>query len=138
MRSALATVEALLGKWRVDPAGCMRAFVAPHIVYTLNVSPDLHALGGETSGWDAVNAKMLGIREHFEYLVYRPRIFTVQGNQVRARIEFMYRHRATGEMLTGTFRSVLSVEDGMVVRVDEFVDAPLIEAFMRLVSQPRP
>jgi len=135
MNSALEIVEALLARWRDDPAGCMDKYIARDIVYLLNVSAELHRLGGETVGWDAVRAKMLGIRDEFDYVVYRPRIFGVRGNTVRARIEFIYRHKRTGELLTGTFRSELTVEDGMIVRVAEFVDAPLLESFMRLVSQ---
>lgn len=135
MRSALEITETLLGRWRDDPAGCMRAFIAPDIVYTLNVSPDVLMLGGETRGWDAVNAKLLGIREAFDYLVYRPRIFAVQGNVVRARIEFAYRHKRSGQLLSGHMRSVFEVRDGLIARCDEYVDAPLVEAFMRLFAQ---
>jgi ketosteroid isomerase-like protein len=135
MRSALEVTETLLGRWRVDPGGCMASFVATDVVYTLNVSPDALPLGGETRGWDAVNAKMLGIREVFDYLVYKPRIFAVRGNEVRARIDFIFRHKRSGELLSGQMRSVFQVRDGYIVRVDEYVDAPLIESFMRLFAQ---
>lgn len=135
MRSALEVAEMLLGHWRDDPAGCMRTYIAPDIVYTLNVSPEALMLGGETRGWDAVNAKLLGIREAFEYLVYKPRIFAIQGNVVRARIEFVYRHKRSGQLLSGHMRSVFEIRDGLVVRCDEYVDAPLVEAFMRLFEQ---
>jgi ketosteroid isomerase-like protein len=135
MRSALEVTETLLGRWRDDPAGCMSAFVAPDVVYTLNVDPHALLLGGETRGWDAVNAKMLGIREVFDYLVFKPRIFAIRGNEVRARIDFLFRHKRSGELLSGQMRSVFQVRDGLIVRVDEYVDAPLIESFMRLFAQ---
>lgn len=135
MRTPLEVTEALLSKWQADPAGCMAAYVAPDIVYTLNVSPDALLLGGETRGRDSVTAKMLGIREQFDYLVFKPRIFSVSGDVVRTRIEFVYRHKPSGELLSGQMRSVFTVRDGLVVRVDEFVDAALIETFMRLFGQ---
>lgn len=135
MRTALEVTETLLWRWREDPAGCMKEFVAPDVVYTLNVSPEALLLGGETRGWDAVNAKMLGIREVFEYLVFRPRIFAVRGDEVRARIEFVFRHKRSGELLTGQMRSVFQVQNGLITRVDEYVDAPLVESFMRLFEQ---
>jgi ketosteroid isomerase-like protein len=135
MRSALEVTEALLGRWRVDPAGCMASFVATDVVYTLNVSPDALALGGETRGWDAVNAKMTGIREVFDYLVFKPRIFAVRGNEVRTRIEFAFRHKRSGQILSGQMRTIFQVQRGFIVRVDEYVDAPLVESFMRLFAQ---
>lgn len=135
MRTPLEVTETLLSKWQADPAGCMAAYAHPDIVYTLNVSPDLLLLGGETRGREGVTAKMLGIREQFDYLVFKPRIFSVIGDVVRTRIEFVYLHRPSGELLSGHMRSVFTVRDGLIVRVDEFVDAALVETFMRLFAQ---
>ena len=44
----------------------------------------------------------------------------------------MYRHRASGEVLSGRFRMLIRVEDGLVVRADEYHDRAKVEAFMRL------
>lgn len=107
---------------------------APDIIYTLNVDPETHQLGGETVGWEAVNAMMLGIRDVFDYLVYRPRILGVEGNKVRVRVEIVFRHRPSGELLTGSIRAVHTVRDDRIVRVDEYVDAAMLEAFMRLFA----
>ena len=134
MRSPLEITETLLWRWRDDPAGCMK-LVGPEIVYSLNVSPDALMLGGETRGWDAVYAKMMGIREVFDYLVYRPRVLAVRGEEVRARIEFVFRHKRSGELLSGQMRSVFLVRDELIVRVDEYVDAPLVESFMRMFEE---
>lgn len=133
MRSPRETALALWTRWAEDPAGSMKA-CAPDIIYTLNVSPDVLQLGGEIVGWEAVNARMCGIRDVFDYLVYIPRIMTVEDNVVRANIEIILRHKPSGELLTGYIRNVLTARDGMVARVDEYVDAPLIETFMRLFS----
>lgn len=112
----------------------MRTLVAPDVVYNLNVSREALPLGGETSGWEAVNEILLGIRKLFDYLVYKPRILTVEDNIVRARIELVLRHKPSGEIFTGQMRSVFTVRDGLIVRVEEYVDAPMVESFMRLVS----
>ncbi len=108
---------------------------APDVVYSLNVSPDALQLGGETVGWDAVNSMMLAIRDVFDYLIYILRIMAVDGDVVRVNSEIIFRHKHSGELLTGNLRSVLTARDGLVARVDEYVDAPLIESFMRLFSQ---
>lgn len=136
MRSPREVAEAHYCRWAENPAGAMKD-VAPDIVYSLNVSPDALQLGGETVGWDAVNALMLGIREVFDYLIYIPRIMAVDGDVVRANVEIIFLHKPSGELLTGNIRSVLTARDGLVARVDEFVDAPMIEAFMRLFSSGR-
>ena len=138
MTTPTEVTETFLKRWADDPAGTMAEMVAPDIVYTLNVSPDAVQIGGETVGWDAVNAKMMGIREVFDYLVYIPRILGADGDQVRARIELIFRHKTSRELLTGNMRTVVTVRDGKVARVDEFVDAPLIESFMRMFSGGQP
>lgn len=133
-QSSYEVVHALLHQWASDPAGAMRTLVAPDVVYNLNVSREALPLGGETSGWEAVNEILLGIRKLFDYLVYKPRILTVEDNIVRARIELVLRHKPSGEIFTGQMRSVFTVRDGLIVRVEEYVDAPMVESFMRLVS----
>lgn len=135
MRSALKIVETLLGSWRDDPAGCMATLMAPDIVYTLNVSSQALPLGGETRGLEAVSAKLLGVRTVFDYLIYRPRVLGVQGEEVRARIDFTFRHKTSGAKLAGQIRAVYRVREGRIVRIDEYADAPMIESFMRMVAQ---
>jgi ketosteroid isomerase-like protein len=134
MRSPIEVAEAHYGRWAADPAGAM-ADTTPDVVYTLNVSPDALQLGGETVGREAVTAMMLAIREVFEYLVYKPRVMAIEDDVIRVKIEIIFRHKPSGELLTGQIRSVLTARDGMVARVDEYVDAPLIESFMRLFSE---
>jgi ketosteroid isomerase-like protein len=134
MQSPAEVTQAFLTRWADDPAGTMATMVAPDIVYTLNVTPEVMQLGGETIGWEAVNAKMMGIRDVFDYLVYKPRIFGVVGDRVRARIELILRHKTSGELLMGQMRTMVTVRDGQIARVDEYVDAPLIESFMRMFA----
>ena len=134
MQSPAEVTQTFLTRWADDPAGTMATMVARDIVYTLNVTPDAVPIGGETVGWDAVNAKMMGIREVFDYLVYKPRILSADGDKVRARVELIFRHKTSGELLMGQMRTVVTVRDGMIARVDEYVDAPLIESFMRMFA----
>ena len=134
MQSPAEVTQNFLTRWADDPAGTMATMVARDIVYTLNVTPDAVPIGGETVGWDAVNAKMMGIREVFDYLVYKPRILSADGDKVRARVELIFRHKTSGELLMGQMRTVVTVRDGMIARVDEYVDAPLIESFMRMFA----
>jgi ketosteroid isomerase-like protein len=126
-------VQVFLEQWADDPEGAM-VMLAPDIAYTLNVDPEALQIGGETAGWDAVNAMMLSIRNVFEYLVYRPRIISAAEDIVRARVELILRHRASGELLMTHMRIVVTVRDDMISRVEEYVDAPMVESFLRLFS----
>jgi ketosteroid isomerase-like protein len=135
MHSIEQLANLFLDRWAKDPAGAM-LMVSPDIVYTLNVSRQMLAVGGETTGWPAVNYKMLSLRRLFEYCRYRPQVLGAVGDVVRSRIDMKLRHRPTGEILTFTMRNVMTVRAGMIVRVDEYVDRELIEAFLRLVGAP--
>jgi ketosteroid isomerase-like protein len=108
--------------------------VAEGAVYTLFISEDLLPVGGETVGRDAIEAGLRALRQQFEYLLYRPGNLSVDGNVVRYQVEFMYRHRASGEMLTGRFRIVMRVEDDLIVSAEEYHDRAKIEAFLRLFA----
>ena len=116
---------------RGDVATAIR-HVAEHCVYTLYISEDLLSFGGETVGRDNIAAVLHQIRKDFEYLLYRPMNFREKGDVVRFRVEFMYRHKASGEVLSGHFRFVARVENGLITRADEYHDRAKVEAFLRL------
>jgi ketosteroid isomerase-like protein len=109
-------------------------YIARECVYALHVSDEALPFAGETQGADAIEATLRHIREKFDYLLYRPINIREAGDQVRLQVEFMYRHRASGEPLSGLFRLVLQFRDGLIVRGDEYHDRARIEAFMRLIA----
>jgi ketosteroid isomerase-like protein len=106
--------------------------VAEHAVYALYISGDLLPFGGETVGRDNIAAVLRQIRREYEYLLYRPLALKPNGDEVRFQVEFMYRHLRSGEVLSGRFRHIMRIEDGLIVRVDEYHDRAKVEAFMRL------
>ena len=108
------------------------ALVAEHAVYALYISGDLLPFAGETAGRANIEGALRQIRTDFEYLLYRPLDLIEQGDEVRYQVEFMYRHRRSGEVLNGRFRMIMRVEDGLIVRADEYHDRAKVEAFLRL------
>ena len=108
------------------------SYVAENCVYALYISGDVLPHGGETVGRDNIAAALRQVREDFEYMLYRPLNFKERGTEVRFQVEFMYRHRRSGEVLNGRFRFVARVEDGLIVRADEYHDRAKVEAFLRL------
>jgi ketosteroid isomerase-like protein len=105
-------------------------FVAEDCVYALYISDEVLPFGGETRGRENIKAAFHMMRDQFEYILYRPQILAVDRDKVRQRVEFMYRHKKSGETLTGNFRLILRVKDGLLVRGDEYHDRPMVEAFM--------
>lgn len=114
------------------------SYVAEDAVYALHISGEALPHGGENLGREKIEAALRRVREDFEYILYRPFKLTADGDTVRFQVEFMYRHRDSGEMLNGRFRMVIQVRDGLLVRTDEYHDRAKVEAFMRLVGwRPR-
>jgi ketosteroid isomerase-like protein len=106
-------------------------YVADDCVYALYLSDELLPFAGEMVGRDAIEGSLREMRRQFDYLVYRPHNWVEQGDVVRHRVEFIYRHRASGEIINGNFRFLITVRDGKFVRGEEYHDRAMVEAFMR-------
>ncbi len=111
------------------------ACIAEDAVYALHISGDVLSHGGEHVGREKIATVLRTVREEFDYILYRPLQLTAGGDTVRYQVEFMYRHRASGEVLNGRFRMVMQVTDAHIVRADEYHDRAKVEAFMRLVEK---
>lgn len=123
-----------MARWiACDIDGAME-LCGPDVVYSLNIDQEVFAFAGEAVGRPAVHASFKLLRKEFDYLVVRPKAYLQEGDTVRIPVEFFYRHRASGETLSGTMRLVLTWHDGLIRRIDEFADAALVEAFVRLFS----
>ena len=118
--------------WTAGDIDSAMLLVAEDAVYVLYISGDVLPFAGETVGRDNIAAALRKIRQDFEYLLYRPLDLVTNGDEVRYQVEFMYRHRASGEVLGGRFRMIMRVENGLLVRTDEYHDRAKVEAFMRL------
>ena len=105
-----------------------------NIVYALYISETALPYGGETRGKANIRNVLYAILAEFDYLMYEPTIVAVDGDVVRAQVQFIYHHRLTGENLSGSKRLVFTVRDGLIVRIEEFHDAGMVEAFMRLTA----
>ncbi len=128
-------VVAVLESWAVQDVERAIAHAAEDIVYALHISDQALPFGGETCGWDAFRNVLYTILADFDYLKYEPVILGVEEDVVRVRVSFAYRHRRTAETLTGTKRMVFKLRDSLVARIDEYHDAAMVEAFMRLTQQ---
>ncbi len=132
----LEIVEQFNAAWADGNIEAAVALLADDAVYELHISNEVLPFGGETAGRTNIEAVLRQIRAEWEYILYRPRALAHDGDTVRFQVEFMYRHRASGDVLSGRFRLVMRIEDGLIKRADEYHDRAKVEAFMRLVRRP--
>jgi ketosteroid isomerase-like protein len=121
--------------WAAGDIDGALTLIGEHSVYALYISGDLLPFAGETAGRDGIAGALRQMRAGYEYLLYRPLDLVVKGDEVRYQVEFMYRHRGSGEVLSGRFRMIMRVEDGLIVRTDEYHDRAKVEAFLRLFTR---
>jgi len=129
------TVKAFARVWAAGDIDRTMEFIADDCIYILYISNEIVPFGGETRGKENLEAALRLIRSKFEYLVYRVHNVVEQGSFVRCNVEFMYRHIASGEILSGRFRLVIELRDGLFWRADEYHDTRLIETFLKLVAE---
>jgi ketosteroid isomerase-like protein len=130
--AAEETVRRFLKAWATGDTERSIPYIAEDAVYALHISNEVLPFGGETVGRPAIEAALRMMREQFDYLLFRPHNFVSDGDAVRVRVEHMYRHKASGEVLAGNFRAVFLVRDGRIGRCDEYHDRAMVESFMRL------
>lgn len=124
--------------WDAGDIDGVLALMADHAEYELHISKDVLPYGGMAAGHADIGEKLRRMRADWDYILYRPFSLAADGSIVRFQVEFMYRHRESGQVLSGRFRLVIRVEVGLIQRVDEFHDRAKVEAFMRLVRASRP
>ncbi len=133
--SPAETVRAFAQVWEAGDIDRTMDFIADDCIYILYLSNEVVPFGGETRGKQNVEAALRLIRSKFAYLLYRVHNIVAQDNFVRCRVEFMYRHIASGEILSGRFRLVFELRDGLIWRADEYHDSAMIETFLKLVAE---
>jgi hypothetical protein len=114
--------------------------LSPDVVYTDNIIDVLTPVGGRTVGRAAFAKIMQTIAQKWEHLAFRIGPVTAstnRSNEVHCQIEFLIRHKPTGEELYGKNRFVACIKDGYIKSIDIFHDAPMFAAFLKLIGSAR-
>lgn len=124
--SAIATYA------RGDVEG-MLSSVAEDVEYALYLEESELPFAGTSVGKDVLRTRINMMQDAFDYILFRLFPGRVVDRTMHNQVEFMYRHRASGEILDGRFRFLLTVGDaGLVTHIAEYHDAERVKAFMRL------
>ncbi|MFZ4783678.1 MAG: nuclear transport factor 2 family protein, partial [Armatimonadaceae bacterium] len=111
------------------------ALLADDCIYVLHIPESALPYGGETRGKAAIRATLLQMRRDFVDIVHRTTTLSFANELVRQRLEFIFRHRSSGQRLSGTGRLVWTVRDGLIVRCEEYHDGPRLAAFFNLFGR---
>ena len=134
---ALATARAALNAYASGDFDGFLKLLADRIEYTLYLDQSVVPFAGTAEGKFDFVRRLADMHRYFEYVLFRPTEPRAHEDGVHASVEFIYRHRATGEILDGRFRLNIRVADGLVVQIREYHDAERIQAFFRLVASEK-
>jgi ketosteroid isomerase-like protein len=110
------------------------SLMADDIVHTVNVD----ALGipyvSSAEGKSAVAARLALIGATFVIDAFVVENFFFETDEIRANVLGYHTHRKTRERLDVKLRFKIGVRDGLIVRLEEFIDGPYFEAFEKFVK----
>ena len=111
-----------------------RSYFAADCVYVIHIDTEVFPFAGRAEGLDAIIARLNTLQELFEYLFYKPGKPQAIGDTVRVRCEVSVRLKTTQDIYTSSMRLVMQIAEGKIVRLDEYHDAPMNEAYKRLAD----
>lgn len=109
------------------------ALLADDVVHTVNVDALQIPWVSSAAGKPDVSARLKLIIETFVVDAFVIESLVHEKDELRATVLGYHKHRKTGERLDIKLRFRVRVRDGLIVRLDEFLDAAYIEAFERFV-----
>ena len=130
-------VDEFLRRWSDQNIDSTLELLAEDAAYTLHISKTLLPFAGSTIGREAIAVQLQAMLRDWDYLVFRPsaaRANVDEPSTVHCQVQFIYRHRGTGAELSGHMRLVCTVVEGTISTVDEYHDAGMVEAFLRLMQ----
>ena len=116
------------------------ALLGDDVVHTVNVDALKIPWASSAVGKADVSARLKLIIDTFGVDAFVIENLVYEEEELRAAVLGYHVHRKTGERLDVRLRFRVRVRDGLIVRLDEFLDAAYIDAFERFVrylSRPR-
>lgn len=87
---------------------------------------------GTTRGKNELASRLDQVYGDWEVLKVEPSRLFVDGAQVDCMIDIAFRLRRTGDVYDGSLRHVFDIVHGRIHRLDEYLDAAMLDAFLRL------
>ena len=110
------------------------SLIADDIVHVVNVDALEIPWVSSAEGKPALTARLMLIAATFVINAFIVESLVQERDDIRATVLVYHTHRKTGEPLDVKVRFRVRVRDGLIVRMDEFLDAAYIDAFNRFVK----
>jgi ketosteroid isomerase-like protein len=127
-------LETALKYWQVQDVEALLSTYADDVVYHVYTFQEDTPRFAEFDSKEAVRALLYDVLAAFEYLFYASDLLELRDGVARVQSQFVLRHRLSGESLSGSKRQRIQVANGKIVRIDEYHDVAMINAFMRLTK----
>lgn len=141
MNNPTTVVAEFFDAWIAGDVDAAVGLLAPDAIYALYIAEDLLPFAGVTRGRGQIASRLHEMRQSWDYERFRPGPLRQDADDeeiVYCSVEFRYRHRPSGEQLSGSFRMVWCVRDGFVRSCEEYHDRARVETFLRLVRRYGP
>lgn len=130
-------IELLISYWRLQDIELMLALCHDDVIYRRNMAPEI-AFASEAQGREAVRRLFHSRLQEWEYLEFDPVLLGCADSIGRMHTRYRMLHRASGEILAGSNRTVIHVRDGRVAEIEEFEDVALLAAFIQFARSQVP
>ncbi len=128
-----AVFRAAVRNWSEGNLEGVLALLADDVVHNVNVDALEIPWVSSASGKAEVTERLKLIIATFVVDAFVIENLVYEGEEVRATVLGYHVHRKTRERLDVRLRFRVRVRDGLIVRLDEFLDAAYIDAFERFV-----
>jgi ketosteroid isomerase-like protein len=115
-----------------DLAGTLALF-SEDVLYLVNVDGLAVPFASSSFGKEDLRHRLQLIGHIFHQEKFEVESYVHEADHSRSVVDVHNIHKATGEHLRVKLRLRYWIKDGLIVRVEESLDAPYIEAFQRLV-----
>lgn len=132
-RAERTAAHRALERWAVgDLEGALAEFTED-VLYVVNVDGLAVPFVASSLGKEDLRQRLQLVKATFHEERFVPESIVQEADHVRALVDVVNRHRATGERLCLRMRLRYWMQDDRIVRAEEHLDAQFVEAFQRFV-----
>ena len=129
-----AVIEQVLRTWATPRVNETAEWFGEDATYMVHLQNGCMPPGGEVQGLNQIRSALVRLRSSGEFLLFAPIIRDVADGVGRVHARFEYLDWPSGTVLASTLRMVVTVAHRRVVQLEEFHDAPRVEAFFRYAA----
>jgi len=131
MRTTLTNLMDFYDAWRDHDVDRLASYLPADFSHSLNIPPEMLALGGTRQGKAATILRLQQILDGFDTQCIEPGPMRSDKNRVVLDVHTRCKHRLSNKWLDTVKQHVWVLEDGWPVSLAEFYDLEQFAAFMK-------